>query len=77
MQRNLAEEVRRKQVLVGPHRDDLEIMMNGMPARRFASQGQTRSIIMALKLAELEAAKLRGERPLFLMDDLSSELDLE
>ena len=51
--------------------------MNGMPARRFASQGQTRSIIVALKLAELEAAKLRGERPLFLMDDLSSELDLE
>ena len=77
MQRNLAEEVRRRQALVGPHRDDLEIMMNGMPARRFASQGQTRSIIVALKLAELEAAKLRGERPLFLMDDLSSELDLE
>ena len=60
MQRNLAEEVRRKQVIVGPHRDDLEILMNGMPARRFASQGQTRSIIVALKLAELEAAKLRG-----------------
>ena len=77
MQKNLAEEVRRKQVLIGPHRDDLEIMMNGMPARRFASQGQTHSIIVALKLAELEAAKLRGDRPLFLMDDLSSELDLD
>ena len=77
MSHSLSEEVRRKQVLVGPHRDDLDIQLNGMPARRFASQGQTRSIIVALKLAELEAAKLRGERPLFLMDDLSSELDLE
>ncbi len=70
------DEVRRRQILVGPHRDDLEILLNGMTARRFASQGQTRSIIVALKLAELEAAKLRGESPLFLMDDLSSELDL-
>jgi len=76
MQNMLSEEVRRKQILVGPHRDDLEIMLNGMSARKFASQGQTRSIIVSLKLAELEAAKLRGERPLFLMDDLSSELDL-
>ena len=73
----LSDEVRRRQVLVGPHRDDLEIMLNGMLARKFASQGQTRSIIVALKLAELEAAKLRGEKPLFLMDDLSSELDLK
>ena len=71
------DEVRRHQVLVGPHRDDLEILLNGLEGRKFASQGQTRSIIVALKLAELEAAKLRGERPLFLMDDLSSELDLQ
>ena len=77
MQKFMGEEVRRKQVLIGPHRDDLEIKLNGMSARRFASQGQTRSIVVALKLAELEAAKLRGERPLFLMDDLSSELDLD
>ena len=71
------EEVRKRQVLIGPHRDDLAIMLNGLDARRFASQGQTRSIIVALKLAELEASRLRGEKPLFLLDDLSSELDLE
>ena len=41
-------------MLIGPHRDDLAIMMNGLDARRFASQGQTRSIIVALKLAELK-----------------------
>ncbi len=73
----MAEEIRRKQILIGPHRDDLNIVLNGLDARKFASQGQTRSIIVALKLAELEAARLRGEKPLFLLDDLSSELDLE
>ena len=71
------EEVRKRQVLIGPHRDDLGISLNGLDARRFASQGQTRSIIVSLKLAELEASRLRGEKPLFLLDDLSSELDLE
>ena len=43
--------------------------------RKFASQGQVRSIVLGLKLAELEAARHRGENPLFLLDDLSSELD--
>ena len=46
-----------------------------MPARQFASQGQIRTIVISLKLAELEAARIRGENPLFLLDDLSSELD--
>ena len=69
------EEIKKKQVLVGPHRDDLYVLMNDMPARQFASQGQIRTIVIALKLAELEAARIRGENPLFLLDDLSSELD--
>lgn len=68
-------ERRRRMVLVGPHRDDIQIVLNGHPARQFASQGQARSIVLALKLAELEAARLRGEAPLFLLDDLTSELD--
>ena len=63
--------------MVGPHKDDVFILMNGMPARQFASQGQTRTIVIALKLAELEAARRRNENPLFLLDDLSSELDYE
>lgn len=71
------EEVRRRQSLVGPHRDDLDIFINGVPAKKFASQGQTRSIVLALKLAELEASHKRGDTPLFLLDDLSSELDFE
>ena len=68
-------EIERRQVLVGPHRDDLDIRIDGRPARNFASQGQARSIVLGLKLAELEAAHQRGEVPLFLLDDLTSELD--
>jgi DNA replication and repair protein RecF len=73
--RAVQEEIIKKQVLVGPHKDDISILMNNMPARQFASQGQTRTMVIALKLAELEAARLRGENPLFLLDDLTSELD--
>ena len=69
------EEVRRGMVLVGPHRDDLVIELNGKSARNFASQGQVRSLVLAFKLAELRAAQDRGEQPLFLLDDLTSELD--
>lgn len=72
-----AEELKKRQILVGPHKDDLHISLNDMLAKKFASQGQVRSIVVSLKLAELEAAKYRGEKPLFLLDDLSSDLDLE
>ena len=70
------EELRLGTVLVGPHRDDLEITIDGRSARRFASQGQARTVALALKLGELEAARLRGQSPLFLLDDLTSELDI-
>lgn len=69
------EELRRRRVLAGPHRDDLDIRLDGRSARAFASQGQARSLVLSLKLAELEAARLRGDAPLFLLDDLTSELD--
>ena len=62
---------------MGPHADDVQVLMDGVPAKKFASQGQVRSIVLALKLAELDAARKRGENPLFLLDDLSSELDRE
>ncbi len=61
---------------VGPHRDDLALSVDGLDARQFASQGQQRSIVLALKLAE--AAVLRdvaGEQPVALLDDVMSELD--
>ena len=77
LERLSAEELRQGRCLVGPHRDDVSIEIDGHPARRFASQGQARSIVIALKMAELEAARLRGDAPLFLLDDLSSELDRE
>ena len=61
---------------VGPQRDDLEISLSNRPARGHGSQGQHRTIALALKLAEVEfTAGLRGVRPLVLLDDVSSELD--
>lgn len=70
-----ADEIRGGQALTGPHRDDLEISLDGRSARRFASQGQARTLALALKLAEMEAAGRRGQSPLFLLDDLGGELD--
>ncbi len=61
---------------VGAHRDDFDIYVNGKSARDYASQGQQRSCVLALKLAEGEAAKLvGGEYPVFIFDDVFSELD--
>lgn len=75
LRRARPEELRRGTVLCGPHRDDLYIELEGRDARRYASQGQARSLVLALKLAELEAARRRGQSPLFLLDDLTGELD--
>lgn len=72
----LDQEIERQMVLVGPHRDDLQILLNDKPARLFASQGQQRSIVLCLKLAELELINQdKGEYPLLLLDDVLSELD--
>jgi len=69
-------EAARGLTLAGPHRDDLLILINGRPARDYASQGQQRTLALALKLAELELARqLTGEYPLLLLDDVLSELD--
>lgn len=72
----LDQEIDRQMVLVGPHRDDLQILLNDKPARLYASQGQQRSIVLSLKLAELELINQeKGEYPLLLLDDVLSELD--
>lgn len=61
---------------VGPHRDDLDITLDGVSARSFGSQGQQRSAVLSLKLAEAEAlSQLTGETPVVLLDDVMSELD--
>jgi DNA replication and repair protein RecF len=70
-----AEELRRRTALWGVQRDDLRISLDGQPMRAFGSRGQVRSVVLAMKLAELAAAHARGQRPIFLLDDLSSELD--
>ena len=60
----------------GPHRDDFEVRLDGHAVGAFASQGQTRALILAFKIAELRAARDQsGELPLLLLDDVSSELD--
>jgi DNA replication and repair protein RecF len=68
-------EIRRQSNLVGPQRDELAVTIDGHSARSFGSQGQVRSVVLAMKLSELQVARDRGARPLFLLDDLSSELD--
>jgi DNA replication and repair protein RecF len=61
---------------VGPHRDDLVLEVNGINLRTFGSQGQQRTGVLALKLAELEFIKSeQGEYPILLLDDVMSELD--
>jgi DNA replication and repair protein RecF len=60
----------------GPHTDDLEILLAGRPVREHGSQGQVRSLVLALKLAELEnLQEALGAPPLLLLDDVASELD--
>lgn len=62
----------------GPHRDDLELRLDGHPVRVVASQGQHRALTLALKAAETSAiAEARGLAPILLLDDVSSELDPE
>lgn len=69
-------ELVRGQTLIGPHRDDLFVSINGQDARRFGSQGQQRTLVLALKLAQLELSRqLAGDYPIVLLDDVFSELD--
>ncbi len=61
---------------IGPHRDEVEFLLNGAHARKFGSAGQQRTIVIALKLAELELiGQLYGDPPLLLLDDVLAELD--
>jgi DNA replication and repair protein RecF len=63
--------------MVGPHRDEVEFTINGTPARQYGSQGQQRTLVLALKLAELQLIEaVIGEPPLLLLDDVLAELDL-
>jgi len=62
--------------LIGPQRDDCEIMLNGMSIKLYGSQGQQRSAVLSMKLSEIEIMKEDiGEAPVLLLDDVMSELD--
>lgn len=70
------EEIIRAQALVGPHRDDVSFFINDIEAKKFASQGQQRTIVLSLKLAELELVKQKiDDIPVLLLDDVLAELD--
>ncbi|MBS1836127.1 MAG: DNA replication/repair protein RecF [Actinobacteria bacterium] len=69
-------DVRRGVTLVGPHRDELELTLRRLPARTHASQGEQRSLALALRLATHRLlAEIHGTPPLLLLDDVFSELD--
>lgn len=70
------DELRRAVTLVGPHRDELEIRLGGLPSRTHSSQGEQRSLALALRLAAHRLVReLTGSTPVLLLDDVFSELD--
>ncbi|MFH1523377.1 MAG: DNA replication/repair protein RecF [Chloroflexota bacterium] len=73
-----AEELRRGVTVLGPHRDELRFLANGIDLSDYGSRGQTRTALLALKLAEIEWMKARtGQWPVLLFDEVLAELDLQ
>jgi DNA replication and repair protein RecF len=68
-------ELERAACLVGPHRDELELQIGGMPARGYASHGESWSLTLALRLAAYQLLRADGEDPVLLLDDVFAELD--
>ncbi|HET7753311.1 MAG TPA: DNA replication/repair protein RecF [Anaeromyxobacteraceae bacterium] len=78
LQRRLPRDLERGYTSVGPHMDDLSLALGDRPSRAYASQGQQRALVLALKVAEIENLRAAlGRPPLLLLDDVSSELDPE
>jgi DNA replication and repair protein RecF len=75
---SFASEIRYGTTVFGPHRDELILLINGMEVRQYASQGQQKSFLVALKISESQyLLEKRKEQPLILLDDLFGELDRE
>lgn len=68
-------EIERGSSLVGPHRDDVDLMLGDQPAKGFASHGETWSFALALRIAEFNLLKSDGTDPILILDDVFSELD--
>jgi len=76
LSQNHEKDVMRQATSFGPHKDDLEIFLDGMNVRNYGSQGQQRSCALSLKIGEASILKnVSGEQPVALMDDVMSELD--
>ena len=76
LRRQRPEEERLGACQVGPQRDEVELRLAAQPARRYGSAGQQRTLVLALKLAELElVGEVVGQPPLLLLDDVLAELD--
>lgn len=77
IQQRAVAEMHQGTTLVGPHRDEIELTINQTPSRQYGSQGQQRTLVLALKLAELQLIEeVVKEPPLLLLDDVLAELDL-
>ena len=72
---NLEKDIERKTTALGPHRDDYPISIGGNEARKFASQGQLRTVMLAMKIAELKMISSFNKDVTLLLDDVFSELD--
>ena len=76
MMKKSYDDIMRGSTKIGPHQDDLEFYINDLDAKMYASQGQQRSIVLSLKLAEINYLKTKtGTYPVLLLDDVLSELD--
>ena len=76
LQENREKDLRMKQTMTGPHRDDLGFAVHGVDLRKYGSQGQQRTTALSLKLAEIEIVKQSvKDTPVLLLDDVLSELD--
>jgi recF protein len=76
LNKNRPKDIHRRQSLIGPHRDDFSILINGIDIRKYGSQGQQRTAALSLKLAEIYLVKkITRDTPILLLDDVLSELD--
>lgn len=74
--KNKVREMAAMMSLTGPHRDEVEMYINGAKVKQFASQGQQRTVVLTMKIAQIELVKQSvGEYPILLLDDILSELD--
>lgn len=78
LKKTLKNDIIKKFTSLGPHKDDVIFLVNGMPAKAFASTGQIKTFILAIKIAQIDYIfEIIKEFPIFLIDDLTSELDYE